>query len=319
VPINPPPLSPALRWFLAAVLAATTLAGVAGLRPRSDRGPEFRPAPNAAKLDPKARLTLVHIADLPPPGAEGLMERFIAEMAALRPAAVLVGGDLVYGETRRDYDFMTSCFRRLEALGISVVVAPGNHERKAWPEYLRHFGAQTNRRVDFGSVSILVLDTGHGRDQLTPSQFRWFKRTLAEVGTQTPVVLMHHPVFKAAPGIRGEAGGTGGIMHGFRKEFIDLCRTKGVAIVLAGHWHCDAVFDATGILRTDRPDFAGTKFVVTTSLGNELRRVVPGPAPRHGYRVMEFEGGRLVRYTEDADGDGQPDPAASRPLGKATP
>jgi predicted MPP superfamily phosphohydrolase len=311
--------SPALRWILAAALGAGSFAGVAWFRARSDRLPAFRPAPIATKGDPNAKLTLVHIADLPPPGKEATMEQFLKEMAVLRPAAVLVGGDLVYGETRRDYDFMTACFRRLEELGITVVVAPGNHERKAWPEYLRHFGAETNRRVDVGPVSVLVLDTGRGRDQLTPSQFRWFKRSLEEIGTQTPVVLMHHPVFKAAPGIRGEAGGTGGILHGFRREFIALCEAKGVALVLAGHWHCDAVFDATGTRRTDRPDFKGTKFVVTTSLGNELRRVFPGPDPWHGYRVLEFEGGRLRRYTEDVDGDGRPDVAVSRPLGRAQP
>lgn len=309
----------ARSWSLSFALAAAALGLVA-----------IRPAPRAEShafvsrgaqhpRDPKGRLRLVHIADLPPLGAENLMEQFLSEMARLRPDAILVGGDVVYGETPAAYDAMADYLRRLEDLGIQVIVAPGNHERKAWPEYLRHFGTQTGGRTDLGSVSVIRLDSGHGRDQLTPSQFRSFQAALEGLEGRTPIVLLHHPLFKAPSNLGGEAGGSGGILHGFREPFIELCRSKGVALVLSGHWHCDAVFDAQGHSRTDGPDLPGPLFVVTTSLGNELREVVPGVKLFHGYRVLEFEGGRLRRYTEDLDGDGRPDPVVSRPLGRAFP
>jgi predicted MPP superfamily phosphohydrolase len=309
----------ALRWSLSFALGAAALGTVVLLRPFPDQGRTFDAANAARPLDPAAPLVLVHIADLPPLGREGMMERFLEEMAQLRPSAVLIGGDIVYGETREAYGLMTGFLRRLEALGVRLVVGPGNHERKAWPEYLRHFGTGAPERVDIGRVRVLSLDSGHGRDQFTPSQFRWFRRELDHLEGQTPVVLLHHPLFRTNTSLRGEAGGSGGILHGHRQAFVDLCEARGVPIVLSGHWHCDGVFDAKGVIRTDGPDFPGTKFVVTTALGADLRPVVPGAKLDFGYRILVFEGGRLVRYTADTNGDGRPDPVASRVLGGGRP
>jgi 3',5'-cyclic AMP phosphodiesterase CpdA len=309
----------ALRWALSFALGAAALAAVLLLRPFPAGPRAFNAATAGAPINPAAPLVLVHIADLPPLGREPMMERFLEEMARLRPAAVLIGGDIVYGETREAYGLMTAFLRRLEALGIRVVAGPGNHERKAWPEYLRHFGTGAPERVDIGRVRVLSLDSGHGRDQFTPSQFRWFRRELERLDGQTPVVLLHHPLFRTNSSIRGEAGGSGGILHGHRRAFVDLCEARGVPIVLSGHWHCDGVFDARGAVRTDGPDFPGTKFVVTTALGADLRQVVPGVKLDFGYRVLVFEGGRLARYTEDTDGDGRPDPVASRVLAGGRP
>lgn len=310
-----PSMKGPVRAVLTVLLGGLAAAAILGLRPARLDSPAFEsPGPSRPSAD---RVVLVHIADLPPLDRAPLMDRFVAEMAELRPDGVLVGGDVVYDETREAYAWMAAHFRRLEALGIRVVVAPGNHERKGWPEYLRTFGPNAPARVDFGKVSVLALDSAHGRDQLSPSQFRWFRRALDDLGGRTPVVLVHHPVFSAAPGIRGEAGGSGGRLHGLRDAFVRLCQERGVPLVLSGHWHCDGVFDATGRIRTDGPDFPGTKFVITTALGNELRPVVQGSPLFHGYRILVFEGGRLVRYTEDVDGDGRPDPVQSRRLGTA--
>lgn len=302
------------RAALSLLSGGLAAAAVLAFRPEALDRPRYSAALVARPAGD--RVVLVHIADLPPRERAPLMDRFVAEMAVLRPDGVLVGGDLVYDETREAYAWMADHFRRLEALGIRVVVAPGNHERKGWPEYLRTFGPNAPARADFGRVRVLVLDSAHGRDQFSPSQFRWFRSELQGLGGRTPVVLVHHPLFRAASGIRGEAGGSGGIVHGLRRDFIGLCEEAGVPIVLSGHWHCDGVFDAAGRLRTDGPGFPGTKFVITTALGNELRQVVPGSDLFHGYRVLVFEHGRLVSYTEDGNGDGRPDPVRSRRLGQ---
>lgn len=261
------------------------------------------------------RLRMVHVADLIVPGKEALMEQFIAEMAVVRPQVMLVTGDISYQETERWYQAMVGYLRRLEDMGIVVVAAPGNHERKGWPLYLRHFGPVVTYRTDVGSLAILTLDSSHGRNQLTPSQLGWLRAQLDHLDGRTAVVQVHHPVFPAGAAKHGEAGGSGGYLRAFQKDFVALCQAKGVEVVLSGHWHADAVFDASGSLRDDAVDFPGTRFVVTTTLGNERRRVTRWPHVQYGYRILDFEGGRLVRYTHDIDGDGRPDPIAGTPLG----
>ena len=270
--------------------------------------------PAAAPARP-SRFRLVQVADVAPPGREPLMEQFLKEMAALRPDAVLVTGDLAYAESPEWYDYLQRWITAMEVKGIPVVLVPGNHERKGWPEYLRHFGVTDYTRVDLGPLRILSLDSVHGRDQLTPSQWLWLRAELEDLDGRIPVIQLHHPVFPAGEAIHGEAGGSGGSLKAFQKQLVRLCVEKKVAATLSGHWHSDAVFDSSGRLRDDAADFEGPKFIVTTALGNELRRVTRWPLSYYGYRILDFEGGRLVRYTHGTDGQGRPQPIASTPLG----
>jgi UDP-2,3-diacylglucosamine pyrophosphatase LpxH len=270
---------------------------------------------------PKARqgtLRLVFAADLAPPHRVALLDQFIKEMEALKPDAVLFGGDLTYEETDGWYAQVRERMRRLEVAGIPVIVAAGNHERKGWPLFLRHFGHHPTHRVDLGGVCILTLDSAHGRDQLTPSQFRWLKAQLEDLDGRTPLIQFHHPVFPAGAAMLGEAGGSGGSLQGFQAAFVRLCVDKGVAAVLSGHWHSDAVFDREGRLRDDTADFAGPKYIVTTALGTELRQVTRWPKVRYGYRILEFANGKLLRYTHGADAQGHSNPVESTPLGLPT-
>lgn len=264
--------------------------------------------------DPSGRWKVVHIADLPPPGRDDLLKIFLTRMSEVKPDLILASGDLGYGETAADFDRITTFFKDLERQGAVVAACPGNHERKAWIQYLRHFGPDTWQRVDFGPFTILSLDSAHGRDQFTPAQFHWFRQSLQASAGRTVLVQLHHPVFPSETATKGEAKGSGGVLGVRRAEFIQNCKDHGVLAVLAGHWHSDAVFDSTGRLRDDRPDFPGTKFIVTTTLGNEIRRVTRWPKSYFGWRLLTFEDGRLLSYTADLDGDGKPDPIASEPL-----
>ncbi|MBL0313282.1 MAG: metallophosphoesterase [Holophagaceae bacterium] len=282
---------------------------LAGLNARS--GIE---AKSAKPRDPSGRWKVVHIADLPPPGRDDLLKIFIMRMSEVKPDLILATGDLGYGDTAADFDRITTFFRDLENDGAVVVASPGNHERKAWIHYLRHFGPDTWHRVEYGPFTILSLDSEHGRDQFTPAQFAWFKREIAESSGRTVLVQLHHPVFPSESASSGEAKGSGGFLGNRRNEFIKLCADTKVQAVLSGHWHSDAVFDSTGRLRDDTWDFPGTKFIVTTTLGNEIRRVTRWPKSYFGWRLLTFEDGNLLSYTADLDGDGKPDPIASEPL-----
>ncbi|HEX7553767.1 MAG TPA: metallophosphoesterase [Geothrix sp.] len=261
------------------------------------------------------RMVLVHAADFPSTGNEAMLEQFVDEMAVVKPQAFLASGDLAYDSSATWYRFMLGQFRRLEAMGIPVIACPGNHERGGWARYLNAFGPFTTHRVDLGPFAILSLDSAHGRDRLTPSQFHWFRDQLDALNGRVPLVQLHHPIFPPGEAILGDGEKSGGPLFGYRDAFVKLCLERQVPIVLTGHWHQDAVFDATGRFRDDTADFPGTKFVVTTALGDALRRVTRWPHRYHGYRILVFEKGRLVKYTQDLPGQPSPTPIASTPSG----
>lgn len=259
---------------------------------------------------------IVQAGDFHWPGQEDTLVAFVDEMLALKPAAILFSGDMAYDPDPAWFVMLARQFRRLESQGIPVISCPGNHERKGWSQYLRSFGPHTFHRVDLGPLAILSLDSAHGRDQFTPSQFHWLKEQLDHLDGLTPILQMHHPTFPPGAAKDGQGDGSGGALEAFRGAFVRLCEEKGVPIVLSGHWHQDVVFDSTGRLRDDTPDFPGTKFVVTTALGDITRKVVRWKhGGYHGYRILDFEDGKLLRYTHDLPGLPIPSPVASTPLG----
>jgi hypothetical protein len=260
-------------------------------------------------------MVLVHVADFPSTGKEAMLSSFVDEMAVVKPNAVLASGDLAYDSSEAWYRFLIAQFQRLEAMGIPVIACPGNHERGGWARFLNHFGPLTTHSVNLGPFRVLSLDSAHGRDRLTPSQFQWFRGKLDSLDGRIPLIQMHHPTFPPGPAICGDGEKSGGPLYGFRDGFVNLCLERQVPVVLTGHWHQDAVFDSTGRFRDDTPDFPGTKFVVTTALGDALRRVTRWPHRYSGYRILTFEKGRLIRYTQDLPGQASPTPIASTPSG----
>ena len=97
---------------------------------------------------------------------------------------------------------------------------------------------------------------------------------------------------------------------------VELCEQHDVPMVLAGHWHGDALYDGEGVDRRDTWDFPGTKFVVTTTAGTDLRPEWSTAPARFGYRVVEVEGDQVRSYTYDVEGDGTRHFSASHPLGE---
>ena len=240
-------------------------------------------------------LHIAQIADLPPPGSEPLMRRFVADMQRRRPDAVLVSGDINYTGTESNIQFL---YGQLALLDAPVIVAAGNHEREAWHRYLRVFGAR-DHRVNFGPLAIFSLDSAHGRDALTPSTWGWLQQEMTHLDGRTPLIQLHHPVFPPGHSASSESSGTGGYLRGYRRAFLSLCEKYHVSVVLSGHWHQDAVFDQLGNFRSDRIDFPGTKYVVTTALGAEARKVFADSPVRNGYRWLEFANGQLISYSSD--------------------
>ena len=117
----------------------------------------------------------------------------------------------------------------MENLGIPVVSCPGNHERKAWIQYLRHFGPITWHRVDFGPFTILSLDSGHGRDQFTPAQFAWFKRELADTAAFVTALDLVISVNAAVVHLAGRRGAQ--IRKSFRHLLAQAAGAKRQSVV----------------------------------------------------------------------------------------
>ena len=97
-------------------------------------------------------------------------------------------------------------------------------------------------------------------------------------------------------------------------DLVELCAEHEVPIVLSGHLHGDQLFDATGTSRRDTNEFPGTKYVVTTAAGADLRPPYAASPLHHGYRLIRLEGNSVLDYTYDWPGDVDY-PSCSIPVG----
>jgi hypothetical protein len=248
------------------------------------------------------RFRFVQMADLPTFGGDGsgdaLMEQLVREVNLLAPEFVLMSGDVAYVGTQWHFDRLLEHVARFDD---PVVVGIGNHEFKGLAGYVRSFRLPFHV-VDVDRFRLVSLNSAHGRDQLTSTQMEWLARVLDERGDRTPLIQVHHPLFFD----RNVEVGVPGI--------VELCEQHGVPMVLAGHWHGDALYDGDGVDRRDTWDFPGTKYVVTTTAGTDLRPEWSTAPARFGYRVVEVEGDEMRSFTYDIDGDGTRHFSASHPL-----
>ena len=278
-------------------------------------GDEHRRPKSVFLAPPPAHdLRFVQLADLPTFGGGGEdgrddgpgdaeMRQIVREINLIRPDYVLISGDVAYVGGWLHYRKLHEHLLELESPLICVL---GNHEYKGLAGYLETMGPPRHI-VDHGDLCFLNLNTGHGRDQLTASQFEWLEDAMETRRGNRFIVQMHHPLFRKRN------------VFVRVNELIDLFAEHQVPIVLSGHWHADNVYDEHGNSRTDGPHFDGTKYVTTTAAGANLHPEYSTAAESyHGYRIFELHGGRLGKYTYDGDGDGQPDASSSHPAHRLT-
>lgn len=247
---------------------------------------------------------VVHLADLPLFLGDGrgdlLMQRIVEEVNLIAPDLVLISGDIAYAGTWAHFEAALAHFEGFDA---PVIAGIGNHEYRGLASFFTLFGP-LHHIVDVGPRRIITLNSGHGRDQLTESQARWMRAGFAGREAAETLVQLHHPPFwKRHLGVHVDT-------------LAALCREYGVPVVLAGHWHGDYVFDERGEAQHDTPEFEGTKYVVTTAAGADLREPFSSSPLHHGYRLLRLSGRELIDYTYDWEGDGQRDASCSIPVGK---
>lgn len=179
-----------------------------------------------------------------------LYEKAIAAANRLRPAFVVVTGDLV-----QDPDSVEQHAELMRITGqlsdaIPIYFATGNRDvgdtptRASLRAYREKFG-DDNYSFDAGGCHFVVLNSSICLD---PSEVpeEWdalldfLRRDLARSGgsaTHT-VVFMHHPLFARAPD-EPDHGNTI-IPRSRRMVLLDILREHGVSGVFAGHWHSNA-------------------------------------------------------------------------------
>ena len=253
------------------------------------------------------QVSIVQMADLPTLGrgdGDQRLQQIIDEINIINPDLVLMTGDIAYGGSWDQYHRLLAAMEKINA---PVIAAPGNHEYEGWAGFLTLIG-EPYHSVQFGHLQFISLNSGHGRDQLTEAQYRWLVGELDKLQGRTPIVQLHHPIHHR-PDLRGYLA-----VH--VPDLVQAFKQFNVPIVLAGHWHGDAVYDENGQDRRDTWYFPGTPYVVTTAAGADLREKYSSSPLHHGYRLIRLDEHVLVTYTYDMDGDGYRDATSSIPMGK---
>lgn len=219
-----------------------------------------------------------------PPGARPYPEIMnaaaAAEIAALRPDAVVAKGDLTAEGDPAEYAAFEACYRPL--LGDRLHVTRGNHDNQARGAA---FDCPPVQAVAVPGALLAVLDTsrpGRGGGALDDEQLAWLDELAA--AARVPVLgLGHHPAWEDRP---GEWVGEGSALDPASTAALVevVARRRSIVGWFAGHTHRNRVrrFAATGAV-----PFA------------EVACVKDFPGTWAEYRV--FEGGVLQVHHRIAD------------------
>lgn len=248
------------------------------------------------------RLRLLHLADLPvlvDATGQADWDALLEDLAAWRPDAILLGGDIGYGGWEFIWERVEEGLARLD---LPVIAAIGNHEFEGLSGFLDRFGAPWHR-VDVGRYAVLTLATLHGRDQFSDAQLDWLEAELERLDGRPAIVQMHHTFF-----------GDDQVMRR-RGRLLAALERHGVRLVLSGDVHHDQGHSADGRelpaeVQQDLP--GGVLFVATTAAGRHVRAGGPH-ASWPGFRLIEYLGDEPTWIGFDADGDGLQEPLRSLP------
>ncbi|MHB1929665.1 MAG: metallophosphoesterase family protein [Acidimicrobiales bacterium] len=183
-------------------------------------------------------------ADGEPPYPQVMNAAVVAEIAALRPDAVVAKGDLTSRGTAAEYAAFEAVYR--PPLGERLIVTRGNHDHPASGPC---FDADPLRVVEVPGVALAALDTsraGEGGGFLGDEQLEALDEYLRRADRPV-LVLGHHPVRDAdAEAFMGEASGLDGAST---SALVGLAaRRPAFAGYFAGHTHRNLVrrFPETG-------------------------------------------------------------------------
>ncbi len=184
-------------------------------------------------------------------------ERFIAAADRLRPAFVVVCGDLVNrpGDAAQSAEYLRIA-ARLDP-SIHLYNLPGNHDlgNKFTPEsiaaYTRRFGPDYYT-FRFARMAGFVLNSAlmyspESDPARAEAQEKWFAAELEKArqeGAHPLIVFMHHPLFVHAA---GEPDEYFNVPLAQRQRYLESMRKFGVTYVFDGHYHRNAIATDGGL------------------------------------------------------------------------
>lgn len=217
------------------------------------------------------------------------MEKAIAESNRLKPAFVVICGDLVNkpGDLAQIAEY-----KRIAAKldpSIKLYSVSGNHDVENVPTlaslalYKKHFG---DDRYTFRSGNILgiILNSSLIKDpSLAPieaaNQLEWLIQVLKDAkksNARNIMVFMHHSLFLKDS---NEADEYFNINAERRKIYLELFKTYGIKQVFAGHYHRNAY-----------GKFGDMEMITTGPVGRPLG------ADSSGFRIINVKG-KIVDHT----------------------
>lgn len=243
-----------------------------------------------------------------------LRARILEELDALKPAFVLVTGDVVYqpGQYANDYETLKKEF--LQSIHAPVFAAPGNHDiykikigdvwniegRDFWRDYMgpltqtfdygrhRFIGMNTFDRSPDARDMTKIANAGSpqklsatAQGGVTPSQLQWLESELKRASAEDKITTVfghHSPIdnIDAVDNITGE-------QLADPADMIRIMKDNGVSRYFYGHKH---------VVREDTRDPLMLKCTGTS--GSDL-----GDEHGWGFRVVDVRGGRFEsRYIE---------------------
>ena len=176
-----------------------------------------------------------------------LYEKAIAAANRLKPAFVVVSGDMV--QDKDDLSQLTELRRITGKLDphIPVYWAAGNWDVGSSPtpatlaQYRERFG-DDNYAFEYGGASFIVLNSSVGFDDSNMPQ-EWQRqvtflssslRDAQSKGSTHIIVFVHHPLYGENP---EEEDSWAVLPRDKRGILLNLFETHGVSAVFAGHWH----------------------------------------------------------------------------------
>lgn len=223
------------------------------------------------------------------------LEQTIAAINKLKPAFVVITGDMVHnGESREQISEMQRCLSLFDKK-IPVYLVPGNHDvgAKASPERVAGFISDYGMdRFAFGYKNAYVIGINTevisaNQPEAEQEQYLWLLKELKKGQKyKHRIVVGHRPLFIEKP---GEADKYDNVPLEYRDKYFNLYKSAGVDLLLWGHLHANRKGTYDGITQ-----------VISTAVGKPL-----GSKPVSGMQIikvypekMDVEFHELGKYPE---------------------
>jgi 3',5'-cyclic AMP phosphodiesterase CpdA len=172
---------------------------------------------------------------------EALLERIQA--LEVRPAFILVTGDLVNGGAVAEYCYFRQLLPRLEAFNVPVLLGLGNHDDRGAFRQVMFNETDSTAPYYYSTVidglNIIMLDShlpGQVNGAIDDTQLAWLDAELAKPMPRGHLIALHHPPVPVTVRLLD----TYGLRNAAELATI-VGRHAGVLGVLSGHIHYNHV------------------------------------------------------------------------------